>query len=655
MPVSASECKYPPLLIWHYWISLSRILSAFAGLGILLYLSICSPEVWYYYRSFSIHVQWAFTIVVWILVSLNDIFILTIDMKRAYPYLGGIGVQSTLSLTTLIFSTNPSLPLLQAAFALYSHSVTKDWRFMILPGIPATICWILSVCCLGLVIWPVFFLRNRCKMTWKQVLKYNTKDAFLLRADQTNRHHASGVKIQKRVILNRQIICMPFNGLKRYFTRLLFRRIHRVERKSYAFTRNMFAILAMGILVFRAITALIQTKSKIDTRAYSNDCRPVYLREHEVQVLVLVGSTGRLDDEPNIQTKIWIKTGQDATKPCQRTKLSVYSAGYPFVLFSYTCNHSTVFDWSFRPYTYFITANSSNQSPLAYEDMPFVWLANRKETLQGKRVLSPFYSTPWRPLPGYHSELEAGLVSRGFISSPIMRDLVLNADPEYTYISLYPFATLAAARLANSTTATATIHFSMKPGLNYLRNREPFDQMDYPNTYPLSEGWMDYKTCDFIEDYRSGTILDILGSVGGLFAILQSIHLLLFGRPLLWGLLGTKLINPFGLVGAFDTKDFSRRLRETYGREPTKDNPDTIQTAAFLRDFVIDFGPLATGTNQGQMSTALRPTIDRQGTLNSMVPLMPIQRENTMEYEPECEADPNPNPPEARKSFDTTP
>ncbi|CAE6377166.1 unnamed protein product [Rhizoctonia solani] len=286
--------------------------------------------------------------------------------------------------------------------------------------------------------------------------------------------------------------------------------------------------------------------------------------------------------------------------------------------------------------------------------MPFVWFANTKETLQGKGVLPPFYSIPWRPLPGYYSELETGLVSRGFISSPIMRDLVLNVDPEYTYISLYPFATLAAVPLANSTIATARIHFTMRPGLNYLRDREPFDQMDSPEGYPLSLGWLDYRTCDFIEDYRSGTILDVLGSVGGLFAILQTIHLLLFGRPLLWGLSGTKLINPFGLVGAFDTKNFGRRLHETYGREPTKDNPDTIQTAAFLHDFVIDFGPLATGANQGQMSTTIRPTTDRHGTLNSMVPLMPVQRENTMEYEPERETDPNSNPPETRKSLDTT-
>ncbi|KDN48400.1 hypothetical protein RSAG8_02992, partial [Rhizoctonia solani AG-8 WAC10335] len=475
-------------------------------------------------------------------------------------------------------------------------------------------------------------------MTWAQMWKCNTKDAFFMRAGQYNQYRFSEAEqVQRRVILNRQILYIPINGLRRFFTRLLFRRIHPVERKGYAFARNLFAVLAMGILVFRAITALIQTKSK-----------------HDVQVLVLVGSAGGLGDKLRIQTEISIETNEGAIKPCEQTVRNTYGDGwYSYIILSYACNYSTTLDWDFKPYTYLITANSSSQSTLTYEDMPLVWLANKKEIIDNKGELPPFYSTPWRPLPGHHSELEAGLVSRGFISSPIMRDLVLNADPEYTYISLYPIANLAATPLANSTVATARLHLTMKPSLNYLRDREPFNKVNSREQYPLVEAWVDSRTCDFIEDYRTGTILDVLGSVGGLFAILQTIHILLFGRPLLWGLSGTKMINPFGFVGAFDTKDFSRRLHETYGREPTKDNPDPIQTAAFLRDFVIDFGPLTTEASQDRNPTALRPATDRQGTLNSMVPLMPVRRGNTMEYESEHETNINSSPSGAQKTFDT--
>jgi hypothetical protein len=45
--------------------------------------------------------------------------------------------------------------------------------------------------------------------------------------------------------------------------------------------------------------------------------------------------------------------------------------------------------------------------------------------------------------------------------------------------------------------------------------------------------------CDVIEDFRASTFFDALGSIGGLFALLQSIHVMLLGRPLLWGITGT--------------------------------------------------------------------------------------------------------------------
>ena len=39
-------------------------------------------------------------------------------------------------------------------------------------------------------------------------------------------------------------------------------------------------------------------------------------------------------------------------------------------------------------------------------------------------------------------------------------------------------------------------------------------------------------------DRRQRTFLDALGSIGGLLATLQGIHVLLFGQPLWWGLFG---------------------------------------------------------------------------------------------------------------------
>ncbi|KAH7320351.1 hypothetical protein B0J17DRAFT_685795 [Rhizoctonia solani] len=96
--------------------------------------------------------------------------------------------------------------------------------------------------------------------------------------------------------------------------------------------------------------------------------------------------------------------------------------------------------------------------------------------------------------------------------------------------------------------------------------------------------------CDFIEDYRSGSILDVIGSIGGLFVLLQTLHVVLFGRPLLWGLTGAKLITPFGLLGKLSSRGFKRRLREEY-HTIAEDGTELIQIVKFLRDFVMDFGP----------------------------------------------------------------
>lgn len=59
---------------------------------------------------------------------------------------------------------------------------------------------------------------------------------------------------------------------------------------------------------------------------------------------------------------------------------------------------------------------------------------------------------------------------------------------------------------------------------------------------------------------------------------------------------GTKLINPFGLVGGCSSRGFRRRLREHYHVPPNQfadefRDEDNIRMTASLRDFMIDLGP----------------------------------------------------------------
>jgi hypothetical protein len=106
--------------------------------------------------------------------------------------------------------------------------------------------------------------------------------------------------------------------------------------------------------------------------------------------------------------------------------------------------------------------------------------------------------------------------------------------------------------LQNSTIATARLRATFKPALRYLQSRDAFDaahwQSDsFRHVLPFSPDVYG-DGCDFVEDYRSGTILDILGSVGGLFAILQAVHVLLFGKPLFWGLMGEMTAVPMTIA-----------------------------------------------------------------------------------------------------------
>ncbi|KAG9080161.1 hypothetical protein FRC06_007001, partial [Ceratobasidium sp. 370] len=105
--------------------------------------------------------------------------------------------------------------------------------------------------------------------------------------------------------------------------------------------------------------------------------------------------------------------------------------------------------------------------------------------------------------------------------------------------------------------------------------------------------------CQMIEDYRKSSAFDILGSIGGLLALLQGLHIFLFGRPLFWGMFGAKLLTPFGIVGQFANGGFRQRLHDYYHTPEAQANPrdDDVSSAIrmnrFLLDYILDMGPAA--------------------------------------------------------------
>jgi hypothetical protein len=87
--------------------------------------------------------------------------------------------------------------------------------------------------------------------------------------------------------------------------------------------------------------------------------------------------------------------------------------------------------WLSGPVTYHLTIGSANGSVLALNKMPFISLMNEGGEIDNvpSGNVGPYYATPWQLNPGYHTEAEAGFLSRGFISSSAWRDLILDSDP----------------------------------------------------------------------------------------------------------------------------------------------------------------------------------------------------------------------------------
>ncbi|KEP48134.1 putative Kex protein [Rhizoctonia solani 123E] len=226
----------------------------------------------------------------------------------------------------------------------------------------------------------------------------------------------------------------------------------------------------------------------------------------------------------------------------------------------------------------------SNSSQILDSHNPLLWLVYIRDTDTFERAPEVrAYLPPFQLVRGSHVESQAKLIARKLITSSIMKEIILNEEPEYDYMPLYPIVSSSVVPLNASDTiiSSATIRASMAPGLKYLQTQVNKTDLSAPLYY----------VCDFVEDYRSSSVFDVIGSVGGLFALLQAMNVLLFGRPLLWGLTGAKLITPFGLLGACSSRGFKRRLREEYHTTSPDDGTETIRIVKFLRDFVIEFGP----------------------------------------------------------------
>ncbi|KAF8598396.1 hypothetical protein BDV93DRAFT_609845 [Ceratobasidium sp. AG-I] len=394
---------------------------------------------------------------------------------------------------------------------------------------------------------------------------------------------------------------------KHYLIKVLVRRVSPAETIPYALFRNAFALLSLGTIMWRAVVGLVQTQNQSDTRKFSADCSSSGFYTG-FQILVFTDSEDQLSSVLDI-TVTSTETGLTKThegmrfkahSPCIPRQLpaEVFQTGadsYDKVNWftAFTCPKNATFGQA----SFNIQFKSQNQTALP-STLPPVWLSSNGDSF--KRPLNaylkeyndpymdslvPWFTPPWQLRSGFHLEAETGFITRRFIASNLFNDVILKKKSKYKEMLIYPISTTNTVILNDNITATASVTTSFQQKQSFFRNQE------------VAEGEPPVNQCDYIEEYRSSTVFDALGTIGGLFALFQSLHVFLFGRPMLWGLTGAKLIEPFGFLGEFSTLNFKRRLREGYHHTSTTSTPrpedvaETIRIAAFLRDFVINFGP----------------------------------------------------------------
>ncbi|CAE7186860.1 unnamed protein product [Rhizoctonia solani] len=560
------------------------------------------------------------TEVLWNIIILNDVYMLTIDHKRTYTYLGCMAVQTTVNccFTFLIILYLALFRGYQAQAWLFNSFMEGRNRAYSNPvditfGVFAAFAGTCSIFILAINFSAILTFRSTVPTI--PLGKANTKDALSGLAPPLSRPYNLSLLGNPRPIaipiyFPQQVV---FAGkiVKRVTIHLLFHRVRNVETRIYALIRNSFALVSIIMIIFRTISALQQARNEVQTRVTSAAC-DFASSSHHISVLL---DRPRWDDPSKEEVNVTEFTNDFYGLEYRKRRLELFacskapsnsepSPSIDIDLWQWEAQYYSVSN----SFAYHVQVQPGANPEIASDgQMPHVWLVNTKELPETGRSWSDVsevraYLSPLNLRRGSHIVSETNLITRRFIRSSILKDIIFSFKSEYRRLSLYPIFQLSAVTLnstsINATIASATIRPTLTPVLRYHRTQAKIQD---PDLSPSD-------TCDFIDDYRSSTVFNAIGSIGGLFALLQAMHLLLFGRPLLWSvtgqyrssesttsllrvLSGAKTITPFGLLGGFSSGGFKRRLREEYHTKSTEDGTYTIQIVPFLRDFVIDFGP----------------------------------------------------------------
>ncbi|KAG9122251.1 hypothetical protein FRC07_001462 [Ceratobasidium sp. 392] len=480
---------------------------------------------------------------------------------------------------------------------------------------------LLGICTSASLVLPLLALATPILYERKSPWLLNTKDLLAGETERNTRLTWLGVKRNpESYVFSTSATVYGAQAAKRIVLSFL-RRVSPVETRKYALLRNVAALLAILVLAIRAITLLAQAQGEVfQTINRLEPCSWSDVSRSEVQIIVAHSSLRSTLLLPGLGYSMnitvserahsssggyhWKNAGVCSPKPLTIPARDIQTRSRAdgtsslddvFDVFDvFTCD--TTQNDTLLDARYDINIRANGSSSLDGVALPQIWLnvGTPDELLPQNNIsymhaLTPWLVPSWQLTAGVHSVAEVNMAKRNFIKSPFLRDTLGGMKPEYQSIALLPITTVRETPL-NMSVASGTIAPSTRIQFS--------SSSTYQNIKKLrSDSGSLPQICEVVEDYRASTAFDAIGSIGGLLAILQGLHILLFGRPMFWGIFGAKLLTPFGLLGGCSSAGFRRRLRGHYYANTDScergesTNSEMIRLHAFLRDYVIDFGP----------------------------------------------------------------
>ncbi|KAG8720115.1 hypothetical protein FRC08_001140 [Ceratobasidium sp. 394] len=234
----------PLVLTWHYWSTLLRLFISLAWTVRLIVAAALDAPVNLMTLLYSI---------LFLLISINDILILTLDFKRTDSYVG-IGLTQA-----IISGLSLAPPATFMGFAGFSDGLSS-----LTVQIPNSLH---ILCTLYLLISLLLSKREAdVHAPWKA----NAKDVLL--GSSSSQCHPSWLGHARNPPLRKRDVSRFPHFWTIYVPKILFRRISPVESKRYAFFQNFCALLFMVAILARTAMELAQAQNQIETRNGAGNC-----------------------------------------------------------------------------------------------------------------------------------------------------------------------------------------------------------------------------------------------------------------------------------------------------------------------------------------------------------------------------------------------